>query len=91
MEYGVTVSRRLLERHRDTTYSHCLAALGVSHEHGLFIDWATAGGALAGGTTEEFALHLAVLTDHERGPRRAMPNIRPRVQSCDLRSRVDPP
>jgi hypothetical protein len=33
----------------------------------LFIDWATAGGALAGGTTEEFALHLAVLTDHERG------------------------
>ena len=61
------VSRRLLERHRDTTYSHRLAALGVAHEHGLFIDWATAGGALADGTTEEFALHLAVLTDDERG------------------------
>ena len=54
------------ERHRDPTDPQEIPTVRGAHEHGLFIDWATTRGALADGTTEEFASYLAVLPDDER-------------------------
>src|SRR5262249_14859981 len=51
----------------DATHLHRLPARRISHEHRLFVHWATARGALASGTTEALALYLAVLTDRKRG------------------------
>jgi hypothetical protein len=67
MEVGVPVAGRLRELERNTTDPHGLTAVRITPEKRLFVPRATAGGALAWGTTEEFTLELAVLPDHACG------------------------
>ena len=59
----VPIAGRLRAFEGDATHPHGLTASRIVHEERLCVHRATAGGALARGTTEELALELAVLTD----------------------------
>src|SRR5262249_58203040 len=57
MQFAVPVASQLLEPNRDATHPQRLTAVGVAHEHRLFVDRAAAARAPAGGTPKAVALY----------------------------------